>query len=249
MHSSLWTGFLTKLRWKLVRRNGHDNGIGDFKPWGTSPSRSQHNKRIFHSWHYQVRFEVVGQRNHFIFMCLKAEVKHWQEYMHIMLGWLRFPSHFWNKQEGGMAAHMAIDHSTIEKKVDETKIFPSHLSLTKTSSVSQSYLEHTEKKLELDHEPPCPSMLHNLKWNNTTDILSNHTCFSKTPHWRNLSVLPWVQHNVPSCTNSKSRPSVSLWRWDCSQQWDGGWWLSVEPRTFPQETRVLSYSFHYNEFP
>lgn len=40
---------------------------------------------------------------------------------------------------------MAVDHSTIEKKVDDTWIFPSHLSLTKTSSVSQSYLEQTEK--------------------------------------------------------------------------------------------------------
>ena len=49
-----------------------------------------------------------------------------------------------NKKQD-MAAHMAIDHSTIEKKVDDTWIFPSHLSLTKTSSVSQSYLEQTEK--------------------------------------------------------------------------------------------------------
>lgn len=27
-----------------------------------------------------------------------------------------------------------------------------------------------------------------------------------------------------------------------------GWWLVVEPGTFPQETRVLSYSFHYTSW-
>lgn len=157
-----------------------------------------------------------------------------------MLGWLRFPSH------GCAHGHWSF----YNRETSWWNMDISFASFFNKNFLSISVILGTNwKEQELDHEPPCPSMPHNRKWNNTTDIFSNHKCFSKTPHWRNLSVLPWVQHNVPSCTNSKSRPSVSLWRWDCSQQWDGGWWLSVEPRTFPQETRVLSYSFHYNEFP